>query len=291
LLARLAKFREAVYNKVRNAGGSSFKRVMMLDEELIKLGLSEKEAKVYLGAIQLGASTVQKISQKSQVNRATTYVIIESLMRMGLMSTFEEGRKTFYVAEKPRRLVEFYKNKKTRLDEKIERLSEIVPELNSLYNDHSDRPRVKYYEGSEGLLAIYDDFESTLSGGQEILIFTPIDDFKKIKKPQMSQRIEKFRDKRLKKGVRARTIYSSASGRDEIFEESIRKLGEEILFLEKDKSGLNGLDAGLNVYGNKVFLFSYQGKRGGVLIESQSVANLLGGIFEIVWSHLKSLKK
>ena len=119
------------------------------DQELIDLGLSEKEAAVYLASIQLGPSPVQKISNKSRVNRATTYVIIESLMEMGLMSKYDEGKKTFFVAEKPERLVNYFEEKGRDLKDKIFKINQIVPELNSLYNDLSDKPKVKYYEGVE----------------------------------------------------------------------------------------------------------------------------------------------
>ena len=73
----------------------------MLEKDIEKLGLSEKEAKVYLASLELGPSPVQVISQKSKVNRATTYVVIDSLMAMGLMSTYDEGKKTFFTSESP----------------------------------------------------------------------------------------------------------------------------------------------------------------------------------------------
>ena len=43
--------------------------------------LSEKEAAVYLAALQLGWVPVQDIAKLSKVNRATTYVMIESLKK------------------------------------------------------------------------------------------------------------------------------------------------------------------------------------------------------------------
>jgi sugar-specific transcriptional regulator TrmB len=71
-------------------------------ETLIKLGLSEKEAAVYLATLELGEDTALNIAEKSQVNRTTTYVILEKLMKLGLASTVERGKKTVFVAEDPR---------------------------------------------------------------------------------------------------------------------------------------------------------------------------------------------
>ena len=76
-----------------------------LKKELEHLGLSEKESRVYLAALELGPSPVQDISHKAHVNRATTYVMIEALSARGLLSTFQKGKKRFYAAESPDRLL------------------------------------------------------------------------------------------------------------------------------------------------------------------------------------------
>ena len=55
----------------------------MYEKELQDLGLSEKEAKVYLTALEMGAETAQNIAKKANVNRATTYVQIDSLKAKG----------------------------------------------------------------------------------------------------------------------------------------------------------------------------------------------------------------
>lgn len=68
---------------------------------LIKLGLSEKEAKVYLAALELAQDSAQNIAKKAGVNRPTTYVILEKLMKLGLANTLEENKKTLFVAESP----------------------------------------------------------------------------------------------------------------------------------------------------------------------------------------------
>ena len=62
-------------------------------QELTNLGLKDKEASVYLSCLELGPSPVQPIARKAKVVRATTYVILESLMNMGLVTKFKEGKK------------------------------------------------------------------------------------------------------------------------------------------------------------------------------------------------------
>jgi len=45
--------------------------------ELEKLGLNEKEARVYLALLELGESNIQGLSAKSSVKRTTVYDILE----------------------------------------------------------------------------------------------------------------------------------------------------------------------------------------------------------------------
>ena len=90
----------------------------MLERDLQEIGLNEKEAKVYLAALELGQSVVQDIAKKAGVNRATTYFVIEGLMKMGLMSSFHKGKKQYFVAADPDRLIRVVEQEKGSIERK-----------------------------------------------------------------------------------------------------------------------------------------------------------------------------
>jgi len=253
----------------------------MLKKELIKAGLSEKEASVYMSAIQLGPSPVQKISQKSKVNRATTYVIIENLMQMGLMSTYDEGKKTYYAAEKPDQLINFFKSKEQEVHNKIGHIKEILPELSMLYNDYSDRPRVKYFEGIEGLKAVQSDFADSLNKEDQMYIFLPYDEFQA---SVLKERLAKVRKKRIKKKIRVKVIYTSRVGKQLEYESVGKQELQEHLFVKYEDYPFQG---GMNIYGNKIFMIDYLGKLGGVVVENKTLAHLMKCIFEMIWEAKK----
>lgn len=257
----------------------------MLEKELIKLGLSEKEASVYMAAIQLGPSPVQKISQKAKVNRATTYVIIDSLMQMGLMSTYDEGKKTFYVAEKPNHLVEFFSNKEQELHEKVDRLKDILPQLQMLYNDYSDKPKVKYYEGIEGLKTVQSDFAENLEKEDVMYIFLPYDEFES---SVLKKRLEHIRKKRVRKKIKVRVIYTSRFGRQKEYERQGKEKLQEHVFVEHEDYPFQG---GMNIYGNKIFMIDYLGRLGGVVIENKTLAHLLKSMFNMIWDEKTKNRK
>lgn len=130
----------------------------MLLDDLQNLGLSEKEARIYLAALELGTDTVQHIAKKAGVKRVTTYVILQSLLRKGLASKIDKGKKTLFVAEEPERLLRFVDQQLKNLELKKNSISGVLSRLKLIYNVKSDKPIVRFYEGAEGVDALMDEF-------------------------------------------------------------------------------------------------------------------------------------
>ncbi len=257
----------------------------MLKKKLEEVGISEKETKVYLASLEIGPSTVQKISQKANVKRATTYVVIENLIDLGLISTYIEGKKTFYVAEKPDRILEILKEKEKRLKDKISQIKEILPELMALYTDYKGKPVVRYYEGIEGLKAVYEDFVDTLKKDGIIYTFLPLDDFNE---SGIADKLKKRKKDRLKKRIRMKIIYTSKNGRNLSYEKESKKELKDNVFIDFNEFPIRG---GMNIYGNKVFLIDYQGKKGGVVIENKTLADFFRILFKKIYENQRFFKK
>lgn len=253
----------------------------MLKQELEQLGLSDKEARVYLAALELGSAPVQKISHKAKVNRATTYVIIDSLIEMGLMSSFEEGKKTIFVAEQPERLLDILKDQRSNLEKKIQHLQERMPEFKSIFNAIADKPKVKYYEGVEGLKSVQRDFQESIENEGMIFTFLPYDEFQH---STLLTQLNEVRRSRVEKGIKYRIIYTSKTGRKVEYERRGRELLQEFYYVENERYPFRG---GMNIYGKKVFLIDYLGRMSGVVIENGTIAQLMKCLFLLIWDSQK----
>jgi len=77
----------------------------ILPLELRKLGLTEKQALVYLTALELGYTSIQKIAQKAKISRPTTYEIVKTLEQKGLISESKDKNKRYFIAESPDKLL------------------------------------------------------------------------------------------------------------------------------------------------------------------------------------------
>jgi len=135
-------------------------RDMALAQELLTFGLSNKEADVYVAALQLGFSTVQELAQKAVINRTTAYTQIKNLIARGFIKVVERYGKLYYVAESPDYLRRIQEQQEQELARRKQVLENILPELESIYNVAVEKPTVKYYDYSpESLQRIRNEIE------------------------------------------------------------------------------------------------------------------------------------
>ena len=74
----------------------------MIEQKVLEnLGLSEKEAQVYLSLIELGTGSVVQISKASQIKRPTTYLILDELKNRGIVTESQEKNRIIFAAEDP----------------------------------------------------------------------------------------------------------------------------------------------------------------------------------------------
>jgi HTH-type transcriptional regulator, sugar sensing transcriptional regulator len=121
----------------------------MVVNELLKLGISKKEAEVYLAALQLGESTVQQIAKKAEINRTTAYTHIKNLIARGLINTNEKFGRQVYVAEKPEKLHLYYDRLFQEVKSKREVVDNVLPQLELLYSLAANKPSVRLFAKSE----------------------------------------------------------------------------------------------------------------------------------------------
>lgn len=120
-----------------------------LIQELKKLNLTEKEARVYLALLELGPSTPYKIAKRSHLKRPTAYVIAEELVEKGLIVQMKGEKQKMYIARSPESYIQ-------DVESRIQEAKKVIPELTALQRKQSDKPNVLYYEGVEGLKQAYD---------------------------------------------------------------------------------------------------------------------------------------
>lgn len=111
----------------------------MLNLELRKLGLKEKEVAVYLAALELGFDSVQNIAKKAGFSRPTVYEIIKALTSKGLMREIKrqgtvQGERSYFAAESPDALLGLLRTQKREVEEREREFVRIISALRAKYN-------------------------------------------------------------------------------------------------------------------------------------------------------------
>jgi len=249
-----------------------------LKNALIEIGLSDKEAGVYLGLLELGRGTVSQISRKANINRTTGYDILDTLAQKGLVSISGKEPKQEYTAESPENLSTFIAHEIQAKHEALRKTESLIPELKSLHNV-TDRPRVRFYEGTEGLTQVYED---TLTSHETIRAFATVDDMH----AALPNYFPKYYKRRASSGIAIRAIIPFTETSLERSQHD-REEARETAFVPKDTFYFS---PEINVYDNKVMIASWREKL-GIIIESSEIADAMKKVYELAWAEAKRLDK
>ena len=246
-------------------------------QELTHLGLKDEEASVYLASLELGPSPVQNIARKAKVVRATTYVILEALMKMGLVTKYKEGKKTLFSAEPPRQLTRLLEKEQDALKVKQDELDELLPELQVLMKTSGNRPSVRYFEGKEGLHAMRQEIVMHTKSGGTVYNFTPADYLVAV----FPDREDSYFKQRVAKRVYGRTIFTTKSQtlKERWFSEHM-DLYSERRFVDPERFPSTG---GMTIFEDRVAIGAFTGKLMGVVIESPVMADMMRALFDLAW--------
>ena len=245
----------------------------MLEIELQKIGLTEKEASVYLAALRLGKSPVQIIAKEAMVNRGTAYNIIESLTKKGLISSYQEGKKQYFFAESPDQLELLFKQQLEEIEFNRNRLKELLPELKQMDNKEKDKPVVRYFEGKNGIRAMVEDMFDVKKGTEVVMFYS----FDKIAEVFSEKERMDWAKKRTDREIRVRALYNK---NDRIERKAVN--GESILI---DKN-MAFFKSDIAIYENRIRMASLDKKMFGIVVEGKDLADSFRALFNLAWNNI-----
>jgi len=242
----------------------------MLVNDLEKLGLSDKEAKVYLAVLELGEGNIAQIAKKSGVKRTTVYDIVVSLKEKQLLTETLKGKKHIYFAEDPRKLDDIY-------DERKATLKKILPELLSAMNAIEKKPRIRYFEGVEGIKEVYKD---TLKyPDQELVAWVSPESHTSFDIDWLENY---YVPKRLEKKIWVRVIASDSAEIQEYKNRDEKSLRQTKIVPAVEFP----FEVEINLYGKRCVAVMAFGEQMGLIIESQKIYKTLKSVFELSWKSL-----
>lgn len=252
----------------------NFNVLFMSPDLLLKFGFSEKEAMLYLAMLETGSAVVSEIIKKADLNRSTTYIILESLMQKGLVTMSERNKVSTYTPLPPERLVGYLQEHVQTYTNLVGEAQSLLPELKAIYT----KPRIRYYEGVDGIESAYED---TLTSSECIRAYCCIDNMHKA----LPEYFPQYYKRRAAKGISARAIIPDTPAARERAQHNHEEARETRLVSPEAFA----FSPEINIYDKKVVFFSWL-ERFAFMIESQEIADAMKKAFELAWVGAEHIK-
>lgn len=251
----------------------------MFEKYLQEIGLSDKEASVYLALLSVENDSVVDLSKKTNINRTTIYPVLESLSKKGLISEVKIDKKVRFQAEPPDRLATFVERQKILFEEKSERVKDIIPQLKGIQRENGEKPIISYFDGKEGVLSAMNEYFGDNSGGEAYFIYSKdlVDEI------FTSDEIQKAKKNRISFNIKSKAIYNKEDG------EILSKEGEMSTRIRVDSKEYP-IKCDIGIYKDHVRIHTLGDRISAIYIESKDVAETFASLFKIVFDKLNEEK-
>ncbi len=243
--------------------------------QLEKIGLKEKEAKVYIALLKEGPSLANTIAKKTKILRSSVYDYLYVLLDKGFVSYTITSGKKYFQAINPQKILDSFQERKNMEEEA---LKQIIPELTSLKNMAEKKANIEVFEGKEGLKSVMSYILKEKP--KEILIYGSSGVSYKL----LPFFMEHWHKQRIKQKAHLKIIYNDVSeSRSRIKKGPSLALAKIRFFPIKDISL-----TGTIIYNDNVLITMWNPDTPlAISIESKDIAKNYKANFEILWKTSK----
>jgi HTH-type transcriptional regulator, sugar sensing transcriptional regulator len=204
---------------------------------------------------------VTAIAAKAGIGRSNAYEVLNRLASMGLVSQVEQKGKVHVIAEDPSVLLR-------RLEQQRMMITAVLPDLHSIHNRSRSKPRIRFFEGEEGIRTVLWDTlnsDGPLRGilSMQELLETP-----------GHLILEQYIQARVNIGLHLRVIRSRTRDTEAIWPTSVKEL-RQLRYAPANVS----LAMTSYIYNDTVAFISSRRELYGILIQSQEFHALQETLF------------
>lgn len=246
-------------------------RMPALKKSLEKLGLNKNEVSVMAVLLASGPMLVATIAQEARLNRTTTYGVLKALVRDGLVATSKKRGADRFESIAPEQLPSYVERRREALAGTIAEVKEIVPQLKLLRSKGRSLPKVRFFEGEEGVRQAYED---TLGNNKEMRLrdITGVDAvFNRLGEKW----VRSYMKKRADLGISCTDLAPES-------EWARKSKADDGKYLRTTKflPAQYGFDAELSIYDDKVGIFSYSQEHPvALIIEDAIISDMMKKLF------------
>lgn len=246
---------------------------------LQKLGMTAKEVKVYIKMLELGSCLANTLAKRLNENRTSTYSLLQSLQKKGIVSYFIKKNVKYFVPTDPTFLINHYFDQASNL-------KKFLPQLLAIYNQYKEKPKITFYEGVEGIKQIGEILLEVPGSTRES--FMGIDE--KTIHPEIKKYYEEdFVNRRIELGITFRGIVTGYLPMGSRHKKTNKEHLRELKFVDPK---IFPIKIQIDIFpNNKVALYSqHKDAPMGIVIEHEDFYHTMKTAFKLAWAGIDCFK-
>lgn len=239
-----------------------------LTEAIEKIGLSRKEAQVYLALLRIGQASATLIAKNSGLKRPTTYLILEDLRKRGFVLKMPGDKKQMFIAKSPEEIIDVAKSN-------VAHALHVLPQLMNMFDAKDPKVRTIHFEGLHGIReALWYKFNE-LKGSEIVAFFGSAEDAS----PDLIKLFHEWNEAVAQAGIKLRSIVPNTNDLKK-FRDNDKRYGfqPKIMPVSEYTSKTS-----IEITNSFVRIIMFKEEQ-AVIVENPVVAKAIKEIFEMVWS-------
>lgn len=244
--------------------------IPMLEKFLQEIGLSEKEATIYLHLLKMDSDSIANISKATGVNRTTVYPILNQLIKKQFVEEIVENSKSLYVARTPDRIESYLSELKIKIAEQTEKAKDMIPRLKGIMREGGQRPIIEYFEGKDEIAHAVEKYYEGLEDDSITYAISPFD---KLREVFSKKERDLVYEMRIKKNIHQLIIYSDIEGKKYTSDNKTENFGVDYAEFP--------INSDISVCGDNIRIYNLGEKLGTIYIKSKDVSDTLKTLFRL----------
>ncbi len=239
---------------------------------LKKLELNDKESNIYMALLEIGSQAASIVAKRVKIPRSSVFFHLENLIKKGFVKKDIRANIQYFSAVEPSTLERLLERKKSKIDNHIEELNQLMPNFKTLNSPFLSGSKVTYFEGVEGLCKMIDMVISTTDD----IYFISAHVFH----PEIKQYIRDVYVPARRRGKNKAEMILTHYDDSEDYVKYAKEIYEWIGFVKREEMNFQST---IIIYGNSIqFLSTKVEDLTGILIENPFLANTMEAVFKLL---------
>jgi hypothetical protein len=203
------------------------------------------------------------------------YAILKELIKRGIFTSIIRDEITYFSPISPKQLAYIYEEKYTILKDKL-------PELTAIMETVGNKPKMRYFEGAEGIKHLYNELLET---SEPIFAFLSDGEIN----PKLQQYLNnEFIQRRIEKQISASVIVSQEQSTEYLQRTKVSKKIQKYTTIKTVKESILAFEGEIVLYGEHSILCALYSNEEmiGYSLQSKQLYKTLKSIFDFIWERI-----